>query len=309
MRILVTGASGLLGVNLALEAAKRHTVFGTTYTHGLKPETFTSIQTNLLADGAVEQIVDEVQPDWVINCAALAIVDSCENNPDLARQMNVELPRKLALYVARGGARLVHISTDAVFDGQRGNYTENDTPNPLSVYARTKLEGEWAVAEAYPQAILSRVNFFGWSLTGKRSLAEWFFHNLQAGKEMMGFTDIFFCPLLVNDMANILLEMLEQKLCGLYHVVSSQCVSKFEFGVALARQFGYNESLIQPTSVEQSNLLAPRSSRLSLRVDKLVRDLGRTPPDISSGLKRYFELHKIGYSDILRKMINKERSC
>ncbi|MBE0409032.1 MAG: sugar nucleotide-binding protein, partial [Anaerolineales bacterium] len=120
MRVLVTGASGLLGVNLAIEAAKRHTVYGTTYTHKLKTETFTSIQTNLLVEGAVEKVIELVHPDWVINCAALAIVDACEQDPVLARKLNVELPKKLANIVARGGARLVHISTDAVFDGQRG---------------------------------------------------------------------------------------------------------------------------------------------------------------------------------------------
>jgi dTDP-4-dehydrorhamnose reductase len=187
MRILVTGASGLLGINMAIEAAKRHTVFGTTYRQKIKSENFITIQTNLLLDGAVENLIDEVQPDWVINCAALAIVDACERDPNLARKFNVEFPGKLAAIVARGGARLIHISTDAVFDGQRGDYTEDDTPNPLSVYARTKLEGEWAVSEADPNAIVARVNLFGWSLTGKRSLAEWFYNNLRAGERNDGF--------------------------------------------------------------------------------------------------------------------------
>lgn len=308
MRLLVTGASGLLGVNLALEAAKMHTVFGTTYSHALKVEAFTSIQTNLLADGAIEQLLDEIQPDWVINCAALAIVDACEKDPDLARQMNVELPRKLAQYVARGGARLVHISTDAVFDGQSGDYLEEDTPNPLNVYARTKLEGEFAVANADSRAIIARVNLFGWSLTGKRSLAEWFFQNLKAGKEMMGFTDVYFCPLLVNDLAYILMEMLDKELSGLYHVVSSQCASKYEFGVTLARQFGFKDRLIRPSSIDQSNLIATRSPNLTLRIDKLVNDLEKFPPDILGGIKRFYDLYEIGYPQMLDKLIDAERS-
>jgi dTDP-4-dehydrorhamnose reductase len=303
MRILVTGASGLLGINLAIEAAKRHTVFGTTYTHKLRTETFTPIQTNLLVDGAVEQIIEEIQPDWVINCAALAIVDECEHNPDLARKLNVELPGKLADIVARGGARLIHISTDAVFDGQRGCYTEDDTPNPLSVYARTKLEGEWAVSETDPNAIIARVNLFGWSLTGKRSLAEWFYNNLFVGKEMIGFTDVYFCPLLVNDLANLLLEMLDKNLKGLFHVVSSQCVSKYEFGITLARQFGFDDKLIHPSSYEQSNLLARRSPLLTLCVDKLVAEMKKSPPDIHAGMKRFYELYQSGYPNALREMI------
>jgi dTDP-4-dehydrorhamnose reductase len=145
----------------------------------------------------------------VINCAALANLEACEAEPVLAGKLNSELPEKLAKYVARGGARLVHISTDAVFDGRLGGYREIDTPNPLSLYARTKLNGEQAVLAANSEAIVARVNLFGWSLSGKRSLAEWFFNNLSSGNSMLGFTDVFFCPLLANDLAKMLLMMLE----------------------------------------------------------------------------------------------------
>jgi dTDP-4-dehydrorhamnose reductase len=156
MRILVTGASGLLGLNLALEASQQHVVFGTVKEHGLRTETFSVIQVDLLVQGAIERLIDQTQPDWVIHCASLALVDSCEADTALAAQTNTELPRQLAMHVARGGARLVHISTDAVFDGQRGDYKEEDAPNPLSMYARTKLEGERAVSEADSRAIIAR---------------------------------------------------------------------------------------------------------------------------------------------------------
>src|SRR4030066_46346 len=142
MRILITGASGLLGLNLALETTHRHTVFGTVNQHVLKPDAFTVIQTDLLAPGAVEHLLDLTQPDWVIHCAALANLDACEADPLLAPHLNTDLPRTLASHVARGGARMVHVSTDAVFDGLRGDYREEDQPNPQGVYARTKLAGE-----------------------------------------------------------------------------------------------------------------------------------------------------------------------
>ena len=208
MRILITGASGLLGLNLALETPHRHTVFGTVNQHTLKTDAFTVVQPDLLAPGAVEWLLDATQPDWVIHCAALANLESCEANPSLGKQLNTELPCTLARHVARGGARMVHVSTDSVFDGRRGNYSEDDPPNPPGVYSRTKLEGELAVAEADPHAIIARVNLFGWSLSGKRNLAEFFFNNLSQGKQVMGFTDVFFCPVLVNDLAWIFVKML-----------------------------------------------------------------------------------------------------
>lgn len=300
MRILVTGASGLLGLNLALEAAREHTVFATVNRNTLNTSAFSVLQVDLLAPGAVERLLDQTQPEWVIHCAALANLDACEANPALAEQLNTELPRKLAVYVAKGGARLVHVSTDAIFDGQRGDYSEEDSPNPLGVYAQTKLGGERAVTGANPDAIIARVNFYGWSLTGKRSLSEFFFYNLQAGKPVLGFTDVYFCPLLTNDLAHILIKMLEKGLGGIYHVVSSECISKYNFGVALAHKFGLDEDLISPSSVVQAGLKAARSPTLTLRTEKLSRALGNSLPGLSPGLERFYTLYQQGYPQMLK---------
>ena len=301
-RILITGASGLLGLNLALEAAKDHTVYGLVNSQRLQTEAFNVIQGDLLAPDAVPRILDETRPDWVIHCAALANVDACETDPLQARQLNTEIPRELAHYVARGGARLLHVSTDAVFDGQRGDYSEDDAPNPLSVYARTKLGAERAVAEANPEAIVARVNLFGWSLGGKRSLPEFFFNNLRAGQPVMGFTDVYFCPLLANHLAGIFIHMMAAELSGLYHVVGRDCVNKYQFGLQIARQFGLDESLIAPKSVEDAGLKAARSPNLTLKMDKLIHDLGESPPSLSTGIEQFYTLYQQGYPQKLRQL-------
>lgn len=304
MKILVTGASGLLGLNVALELAQipNNQVIGQVYRHKLSTSKFKTIQADLTDPGAVERMLDLTQPNWIINCAALAIVDACETDPVQAKKLNTDLPKILASHVAKGGARLLHVSTDAVFDGQRGGYTENDTPNPLSTYGRTKLDGENYVSSNSPEAIIARVNFYGWSLTGTRSLSEFFFYHLSAGNQIMGFTDVFFCPLLVNDLANIFSRILEMELKGLYHIVSRDCISKYEFGVALARQFGLRENLITPKSVTEANLKAARSPKLTLRSDKLSSILGSELPDIASGLRRYHQLYLKNYPSELQNM-------
>lgn len=302
MRILITGASGLLGLNLALEFAREHQVFGLVHNNRVYTRAFTVQGGDLLDPGTAERLVAEIQPDWVINCAALAIVDACETNPVRAKKLNTELPAKLAAYVARGGARLLHVSTDAVFDGARGDYREDDAPNPLSVYAQTKLDGERAAAEANPDTLIARVNFYGWSLSGTRSLGEFFFNNLMAGKQVMGFTDVYFCPILVNDLAGLFLEMISRELTGLYHVVSSECTSKYDFGLALARQFDLDETLIMPTSVADSGLKAARSPRLTLCSDRLVGAIGEPAPGIDAGLEHYHDLYLQSYRERLRKL-------
>ena len=302
MRILITGASGLLGLNLALEIARRHTVFGIVNQHMLKTDAFRVIQADLLAPGVVERLLDEVQPEWVIHCAALANLEACEADPFQAQQLNTDLPRILASHVARSGARLLHVSTDAVFDGLRGNYSEEDIPTPACVYSRTKLAGERAVAEADPSAIIARVVFYGWSLDGRRSLAEFFFNHLSQGHTVMGFTDVFFCPLLVNDLVDILISMLKMQLSGLFHVVSSECLSKYAFGIRLAERFNLDGHLIKPISVNQAGLKATRSLNLTLRSDKLARVLGQPLPSLSTGLDKFYTLYQQGYPQKLLSM-------
>ncbi len=302
MRVLVTGASGLLGINVALETARHHTVVGTVHSRPIRTRTFTVQTTDLLKVGAPQKSFDDARPDWVIHCAALANVDACERSPDLAQRLNGDLPGELAQIAARGGARFLHVSTDAVFDGRRGSYLETDVPNPLSVYAQTKLNGERAVAQANPDAIIARVNLFGWSPSGKRSLAEWFLNNLRAGVPIMGFTDVNFCPLLANHLAHMLIHMLEMGLSGLYHVVSSECSSKFDFGMALARRFNLDHTLISPASVSAAGLEAARSPNLTLRADKLTEALGAPPPDLAAGLDEFYRLYEESYPERLRAM-------
>jgi dTDP-4-dehydrorhamnose reductase len=303
MRILITGASGLLGLNLALEAARQHTVIGLANRQALQTQAFQVVKADLLEAGIIPRLLEQTQPDWVIHCAALAELEACEADPELARRLNSEAPGELAAYVARGGARLLHVSTDAVFDGQQGGYTEASPPNPLGVYARTKLAGEQAVARADPQAIIARVNLVGWSPGGRRSLAEFFVYNLLAGRPVKGFTDVYFCPLLANHLGGLMLKMLAAGLHGLYHVVNRECITKYDFGVALARRFGLDESLIAPLSVAQAGLKAARSPNLTLRTDKLTRDLGEAPPGMSETIEQLYALYQQGYPQRIRSLL------
>ncbi len=299
-RILITGASGLLGLNLALDAGGAHEVTGVDR-NTLNSAPFPVIKADLLNPGAISNILKESNPDAVIHCAAIADVDSCEAHPDLARQVNTELPGRLADECARRRIRFVHISTDAVFNGQKtGSYSESDQPSPEGVYSTTKYEGEKAVLQVNPAAIVARVNFYGWSLSGKRSLAEFFVNNLSNGRTVNGFTDVTFCPMLVNELGEILIGMLERGLHGLYHVVGPQAMSKYQFGIEIARKFGLRDSLISPQSVDKSSLNAHRSHNLWLSTHKLSTDLQQVLPDFSTGLDKFYTQYQQGYPQKIR---------
>ena len=300
MRLLITGASGLLGINLAMEAMRDHGIIGVDRGK-LKSAPFPVIKTNFSGRHIFIPALDNFRPDWVINCAALTNLEECEKNPGQAKVLNIKLARDLAEDCKQRKIKLIHLSTDAVFDGNKlGAYTEEDEPNPQSVYARTKLDGERAVQEVYPKAIIARVNFFGWSLSGRRSLAEFFFNNLSNGKNVNGFTDVIFCPLWVTDLSRILIAMLEKDLSGLYHVVGSQAIDKYRFGLEVARRFGLQESLISPLSVDESELTARRSHNLWLSVHKLSTDLGREIPSFSTGLDGFYTQFQQGYPQKIR---------
>jgi len=299
-RILITGASGLLGINLAQETMSAHDI--TAVDRGkLVNAPFKILNGDLLNPGILDSVLDSAQPEWLINCAALAELEACEDSPGIARRLNIDLPAQMAKACKLRGVSFVHISTDAVFDGEKdGFYTEEDIPNPLGVYAQSKLAGEKAVIAENSNAIVARVNFFGWSLGGRRSLAEFFFHNLTNNKSMSGFTDIKFCPMLVNDTARILVKMLQRNLSGLYHVVGTQSMSKYQFGVEIARRFNLNVSEISPKSVLSSSLIARRAHNLCLSTHKLSTALGEPLPEFSTGLNEFYTQFEQGYPQKIR---------
>ncbi len=284
--LLVTGASGLLGINLALLAAELgYQVTGWTYSNALYGTPFVCESVNLTDTTRLQEKINALKPDLIINCAALANVDSSQKEPLLAARLNTELPRALAEASLKAGSRFVHISTDAVFDGTQGNYKETDTPNPLNIYAQSKLLGEQAVQAVSAQALIARVVFYGWSLSGTRSLAEFFYNNLIAQRTMAGYSDMYFTPLYVEHLAAILLELAEANANGIYHVFGADVLSKYAFGVSLALEFGLDSTLVSPRKAADETERATRSLNLSMNTAKLRGVLKGGLPGIAEGLK------------------------
>jgi len=301
MRLLVTGASGLLGLNLSLVAAAQNfTVIGLVHSRELRGAPFETQVVNLLDQVNAQAQIKAIKPDAIIHCAAVANLNAAESEPELTHTLNAVVPGRLAAAAFRWGVPFVHISTDAVFDGRTGGYSESDLPNPLSVYAQSKLAGEIAVQEANPDSLIARVVFYGWSLSGKRSLSEFFFNNLQAGTRIKGFTDTLFCPLYVEDLSQVLVEMLTAGLKGVYHVVSPDSLSKYDFGVRIAEKFGFDPSLIEPVRMQVIQREAARSLNLVLKTNKAQTALGHALPSVEGGLERLFQRWQGGYPEQLQ---------
>ena len=273
MKILVVGASGFLGANVAVSAGDENEVVA-----------HSSRTADLVSIGSGEALVESVGADMVINCAALADVDRCYREDGLAWRLNAELPGELAAACSRHGARFIHISTDAVFGSAPGPYMVTSPTGPANHYGVTKLAGEYAVADAGPDALIVRTNIVGWSPTGGRSLLEFFMNRLVAGEPVNGFTDVWFRPVGASDIFDIVKGLGDT--AGVVHATGADLISKFDFGVAVAERFGYDPSLVRPGSLADGELSAMRVSCLDV-----VPSIDPSPPlDVTLGRLKVLSL-------------------
>ncbi len=174
-KILVTGASGLLGANFVLFAASlNQPVVAVYHQHPLALLGVIAVGADLTEKQAVRQLVREHRPEWIVHCAAATSVEWCELHPEETFRRNRDASRFLAEAALETGAGMAYISTDAVFDGERGGYREQDPPSPQNIYAQSKLAGEEAVQEVLERHLIFRGTLFGWNMQPKYSLSEWF---------------------------------------------------------------------------------------------------------------------------------------
>jgi dTDP-4-dehydrorhamnose reductase len=310
LRVLITGGSGMMGANLAcyLSHERPGWQLHLTYlAHRLEMPGVTSHQVDLLDSGAVKRLMEEVKPGLIIHCAAITDLDWCEQHPGEALMVNAGTTAAMRDWAGRLGARLVYISTDAVF-GQIGRrpFNERSRPQPLSEYAVSKLNGEMEALELGDDALVVRTCIFGSNPTPRLTLGEWMVAELSAGNPITGFSDVHFNPILTTDLAQALLTAMEHNLSGVYHISGRDALSKYEFAVLLAGTFGYNPALVVPGSVVDFNLPAPRPPAPILGCGKFVRATRYKPPSIQDGVERFYQQYIDGYRNRLQSFYVEE---
>ncbi len=299
-RVLITGVSGLLGSNLALVLSDCFEIIGTYHQHPLSLNNCEIVSMDIAQADKTWAIIRQVEPHVVIHCAAETRVDYCEEHPEEAFRVNVEGTENVAKGAAHVGAKFVYVSTDSVFDGREGMYSEVSSPNPLNVYARTKLAGEGVLKQHVMDHLIVRTNIYGWNARPKFSLAEWILDRLDHGQTVPGFADIHFSPILANDLAEILVDMIRAGLWGIYHVGARERCSKLAFARMLCRVFDRDMVLIQPANSNEAGFKARRPKDTSFDVKKVTQVLGKPMPGIMDGLSRFRQLFEDGYVSRLR---------
>lgn len=282
MKVIVTGATGFLGREVALAALRRgHEVLAI---GGTRIPSIPGVQQSITADlrdeVRIQSLLLEEFPQAIVNCAALATIDACEKDRAAAQAVNVDLPRRLAQLAFHVGAKLVHLSTDMVFDGERGRYQHTDTPHPLHFYGETKAQGEVEVLKYGREhaAVIRTTLINGNSPTGDRGLHERLFREWAAGKTTRLFTDEIRQPVALSNLADVAIELCERNnLSGVYHWAGAETLSRHELGVRVAEHFGLDAAKFVQASVRaDAPNLGARPRDLSLQLHPLAGKL-RTP--------------------------------
>ncbi len=286
-QLLITGGSGFLGWSLAKYAAERYDVYFTYCQHPLKIPGCQEYRLNLQNPAEIEEIVGEIQPEVIIHASALANVDICEKRRSMAHEINVAGTTHLAQYAEDIGARFIYISTDLVFDGTQGNYTETDIPQPCNYYADTKLHGEKVVREISSDYLIVRMALMYGNSNGKNAcFTDWIRKGLEQQQPVQLYTDQYRTPLYVGDGIHALLELIEKPATNqVFHVGGKERLSRYDFGKKFVEVFDYDEQYLHAAKMQDIDLTARRGNDCSLNSKKVQKLLSFQLSDVKTGLQ------------------------
>ena len=287
LKLLITGASGLYGSKLAeLAAAKNYDVYSG-YSRD-QPAYGTPIQFDVSDKNRVGGVFKKVNPEVVVHAAALTDVDKCEINQDLARKINVEGTRNIIESVKTNRAFLIYISTDYVFNGEKGNYKETDQRDPINYYGFTKLKAEETVHDMLSEYCIARASVIYGSTpaAGKVNFALWLLNKLKRNEKIKIITDHWNSPTLNTNIADMTLEIIERKLTGTFHLSGATRINRYDFAKQIAKTFNLNPNLISPTASTEFSWTAKRPKDSSLNTAKAQKTLKKHPLQINQALER-----------------------
>lgn len=297
-RLLITGVSGLLGSNLAYALRDKYSILGLYHTHEFAMKGIQVQEADILSSNSIKNVFSQFTPEVVIHCAAAANVDYCEDHRDVANQVNVIGTRVIVDCLKGVKAKFVYISTDSVYDGIKGNFSEDDLVLPLNYYGMTKYGGEQEALKC-ADALIARTNIIGWNVCDKLNLAEWILDALMHYKQIGGVTDVWFSPIYTFELAKLLDMSIARDLNGVYNIAGSGFMTKYDFACSLAQRFNLDGSLIRPVSVSECVFKAKRGHNLSLNTEKLAKDIGIPIPVVEKMIDLFYQDYNSG---ILEKL-------
>ena len=282
MRLLIIGASGVLGSRLYSDAVgKKWDVMGTYCSH--KTDGFFPL--DLKDKKSVEKAFSFFHPEAVVLAGGITDVDLCEEKPGLAEDVNIRGTLTLAKKAKESEAKLVFLSTDYIFDGKNGPYKEEDAPCPINIYGRTKLEGENIVKSLLEDSLIVRTaQLYGMDSRAK-NFAVKIVHNMKSGKKVYAADDFFCTPTHSGSLSACIIGLLESKRSGVYNAAGTDFINRYEYVKKIATIFSLDKGLIVKVKLKDLDLKAKRPKKAGLRIDMIKKDIAPSLYDCEKGLR------------------------
>lgn len=295
MKVLVTGANGLLGRELIkLLSQKNHEVVAVSRGPSRLPQSTSNKNFSYreldITDGlASNSTVRDFEPEVIIHAAAMTHVDNCELNKIDCYNINVTATRFLVEAAKEVNAKFIYVSTDFIFDGLEGPYKEDDEPKPLNYYGSTKLSAETEVMESGLEwSIVRTVLVIGNAETTRSNIISWVKEKLEKGEKIKVVDDQFRTPTFTEDLAKGIVLVVEKGARGVFHISGKDLLTPYQIALKAAEHFGLDNSLIEKADATSFSQPALRPPRTGFYIDKARKELGYEPLAFDEGLKKYF---------------------
>lgn len=307
-KMLVIGGTSLLGYKL-LSNTNDFELYASYNKNLINLKNVETLKIDITNIKNCEKILN-LKPDIIINTAAITNVDYCEKFERNAFDVNVTGTKNIAKIAEKLGSKLIHISTDAVFSGSKKFYVEEDKPNPISVYGKTKLESEKIVSKVNDSVILRPSVLFGWvpfeyvkTIDESRKTMNfglWVIDQLYKNNKISIVNDQINTPTLADNLAENIIEIIKKDLTGIFHLSGLSCISRLDFSKKIAKTFGYSDNLISSISSEKLKQIAPRTLESCLKCDKIVQN-GVNLLNIDQSIEKMYNQIKLEKPEIIGK--------
>jgi dTDP-4-dehydrorhamnose reductase len=296
MKVLVTGANGLLGQYLVKQLLEKGyeviaTGKGKCRLPFKSPEKLRYFEIDLTKDEAIFNVIETEKPEIIVHAAAMTQVDDCELNQDACFDINVHATANLLVSAEQVSAFFIYISSDFVFDGNKGHYLEEDALNPVNWYGFTKMQAESTVEiSEVPWAIVRTCLVYGNNLTGSRSnIISWVKESLEQGKEIKVVSDQVRTPTYVEDLAIAIEKIIRQRATGIFHVSGKDVLTPYEMALATAAHFDLPAALIKKVDASVFSQPARRPLRTGFDISKAISVLGFEPESFTSAMAKMYK--------------------
>ena len=284
-RILIAGANGLLGQAVTYLLKDRYDLLLTgvesRFVDKKSGNSYVAMDITSASDS--KEIIKDFVPDAIINAASLTHVDKCETQKELCWQVNVKGVENLAKLSRQFDIHLIHFSTDYVFDGSKGPYSESDRPRPLGYYGKSKLASENVLTQiSCPFTVVRTCVIYGNGLEVKTNFFMWVLNNLKQNKAINVVDDQYNNPTLAEDLAAGTELIVSQEALGVYHMAGMEYVNRYEFALAIAEYFNLDKQLITPIKTHQLKQASKRPEFGGLKIEKAQTQLGYQPKSLQN---------------------------